>query len=58
MATPFHNMMHKEIEVYVDNVIVKSKEREDHVDNLRKLFERLWKLQLKLNLVTCTFEPT
>jgi hypothetical protein len=30
MMTLFHDMMHKEIEVYVDDIIAKSKEKEDH----------------------------
>ena len=47
--TLFHDMMHKEIEVYVDNMIAKSQDEDDHVVNLRKLFERLRKFQLKLN---------
>ncbi|PKI35509.1 hypothetical protein CRG98_044100, partial [Punica granatum] len=41
MVTLFHDMMHKEIEVYVDDMIAKSREREDHLVNLRLLFERL-----------------
>ena len=28
--TLFHDMMHKKIEVYVDDIIAKSKEKEDH----------------------------
>ena len=43
MVTLFHDMMHKEIEVYVDDMIAKSKENESHTDTLRKLFERLRK---------------
>ena len=39
MVTLFHDMMHKEIEVYVDDMIAKSQEEDDHVVNLRKLFE-------------------
>jgi len=30
MVTLFHDMMHKEIEVYMDNMIVKSNEGEAH----------------------------
>lgn len=41
--TLFHDMMHKEIEVYVDDMIAKSKNEEDHVQVLRKLFDRLRK---------------
>ncbi|PKI38860.1 hypothetical protein CRG98_040760 [Punica granatum] len=43
MVTLFHNMMHKEIEVYVDDMIAKSKEGEDHLVNLKRLFDRLKK---------------
>ena len=58
MVTLFHDMMHKEIEVYVDDMIAKSQGEDDHVINLRKLFERLRKFQLKLNPVKCTFKAT
>ena len=51
-------MMHKEIEVYVDDMIAKSQKGESNVANLRKLFERLRKYQLKLNPSKCTFEVT
>ena len=54
MVALFHDMMHKEIEVYVDDMIAKSK-TEEHLVNLRKLFERLWKYQLRLNPAKCTF---
>ena len=39
MVTLFHDMMHKEIEVYVDDIIAKSQGEDDHVVNLKKLFE-------------------
>ena len=58
MVTLFHDMMHKEIEVYVDDLIAKSQEDESHVENLQKLFERLRKFQLKLNPAKCTFGAT
>jgi hypothetical protein len=48
-------MMHKEIEVYVDDMIAKSKGGEDYVKVLRKLFERLRKYELKLNPAKCSF---
>ena len=54
----FHDMMHKEIEVYVDDMIEKSQGEDDHVVNLRKLFERLRKFQLKLNPAKYTFGAT
>ncbi|PKI63071.1 hypothetical protein CRG98_016522 [Punica granatum] len=55
MVTLFHDMMHKEIEVYVDDMIAKSKEGEDHLVNLKHLFDRLKKYKLQLNLAKCTF---
>ena len=58
MVTLFHDMMHKEIEVYVDDMIAKSQGKDDHVINLKKLFERLRKFQLKLNPTKCTFGTT
>ena len=49
MVTLFHDMMHKEIEVYVDDMIAKSRTSRDHLINLRKLFKRLIKYKLRLN---------
>jgi len=49
MVTLFHDMMHKEIEVYVDDMITKSRSEEEHLFNLKKLFERLRKYELRLN---------
>ena len=43
MVTLFHDMMHKDNEVYVDDMIAKSRKGETHVANLKKLFERLRK---------------
>ena len=51
----FHDMMHKEIEVYVDDMIAKSRTEEENLVNLRNLFERLRKYRLRLNLAKCTF---
>jgi hypothetical protein len=48
MVTLFHDMMHKKIEVYVDDMIAKSREGENHVQILKKLFERLRKYNLRL----------
>ncbi|GAU40633.1 hypothetical protein TSUD_190100 [Trifolium subterraneum] len=55
MTTLFHDMMHKEIEVYVDDMIVKSGTEEEHVEYLLKMFQRLRKYQLRLNPNKCTF---
>ncbi|XP_039683803.1 uncharacterized protein [Medicago truncatula] len=55
MTTLFHDMIHKEIEVYVDDMIVKSITEEDHVKYLQKMFQRLRKYKLRLNPNKCTF---
>lgn len=55
MVALFHDMMHREIEVYVDDMIAKSRTEEEHVQVLRKLFLRLRKFQFKLNPAKCTF---
>jgi hypothetical protein len=55
IMTLFHDMMHKEIEVYMDDMIAKSREGENHVQILKKLFERLRKYKLRLNPAKCSF---
>ena len=56
MVALFHDMMHKEIEVYIDDMIAKSASEEEHLVSLRKLFERLRKYKLRLNPSKCTLE--
>ena len=41
-------MMHKEVEVYVDDMMVKSEIREGHFEALDKFFARLEKYNLRL----------
>ena len=53
-----HDMMHNEVEVYIDDMIVKSNDRESHTVNLRKFFERIKKYRLKLNPQKCTLGVT
>jgi len=55
MVTLFYDMMHKEIKVYIDDMIANSKKGQDYVKVLRKLFERLRKYELKLNPIKCSF---
>jgi hypothetical protein len=57
-TTLLHDMMHKEVKVYVDDMIVKSKTREEHPANLRKFFKRIRDFKLRLNLQKCTFGVT
>uniref|UniRef100_A0A2N9GC74 Reverse transcriptase domain-containing protein n=1 Tax=Fagus sylvatica TaxID=28930 RepID=A0A2N9GC74_FAGSY len=55
MTAMFHDMMHKEIEDYVDDIVVKSKKREDHLGILRKVFDRCRLYKLKMNPLKCAF---
>ena len=43
------------MEVYVDDMLVKSLQKEDHVTNLREMFSLLQKYNMKLNLAKCAF---
>ncbi|XP_070045611.1 uncharacterized protein [Nicotiana tomentosiformis] len=55
MTTISHDMIHKEIEVYMDGVIIKSKRSSYHRADLKKVFDRLRKYNLKLNPAKCAF---
>ena len=55
MTAMFHDMMHQEIEDYVGDIGVKSKRREDHLETLRKVFERCRLYKLKMNPLKCDF---
>ena len=46
-------MIHKKMEVYVDDIIIKSKKAENHWVDLQKFFDRLKKYNLKLNPLKC-----
>ena len=57
-TTLFHDMMHKDVEVYVDDMIVKSQGRADHLAALQRFFERIRQFRLRLNPKKCTFGVT
>ncbi|RVW71193.1 Gypsy retrotransposon integrase-like protein 1 [Vitis vinifera] len=56
-TTLFHDMMHRDVEVYVD-VIVKSRVRSDHLAALERFFERIRQFRLRLKPKKCTFGVT
>ncbi|KAL0457850.1 UNVERIFIED_CONTAM: Transposon Tf2-12 polyprotein [Sesamum latifolium] len=58
MQRIFDDMLHKNVECYVDDIVVKSKKREDHLYDLRKVFGRLRRYQLKMNPSKCAFGVT
>ncbi|XP_021863562.2 uncharacterized protein [Spinacia oleracea] len=51
----FSSQKGRNIEVYVDDSIVKSRLAKDHVDDLRETFETLRKFKMKLNPKKCVF---
>lgn len=56
MFTLFHDMMHKEMKVYGDDMIAKFMIEKNHLIDLQKIFKRLRKYDLKLNpSVWCNF---
>ena len=57
-TTSLHDLIHKEVKVYVDDMIVKSKDHEWHIPALTKFFERIWFYKLRLNPKKCTFRVT
>ena len=57
-TTLFHDMMHRDVEAYVDDMIVKSRERPDHLVALERFFERIQQFRLRLNPKKCTFGVT
>ncbi|KAL6331477.1 hypothetical protein AAG906_011417 [Vitis piasezkii] len=54
----FDDMLHKNVECYVDDIVVKSRKREDHMRDLRMVFDRLRRYQLKMNPLKCAFGVT
>ena len=54
----FHDMMHKEVEVYVDDMMVKSETREGYFEAFDKFLARLEKYNLRLNPKKCIFGVT
>lgn len=49
MNTIFHDITHKEIEVYVDYVIMKSRKSLDNLMQMEKFFDRLCRYTLNFN---------
>ena len=57
-TTLFHDLMHKEVEIYVDDMMIKSETREGHLLALEKFLHRVDKYDLRLNPKKCVFGVT
>jgi len=55
MTAILHDMMHKEMEDYVDDIVVKSKTKAGHFQILEQVFERCRKYKLCMNPMKCAF---
>ena len=51
-------MMHRDVKVYVDDMIVKSRDVADYLVALERFFERIKQFRLRLNPKKCTFGVT
>ena len=54
MNSIFYDMIEKWMEVYIDDVVVKST-FDEHLDFLKKSFKRMRSHQLKMNPLKCVF---
>ncbi|KAL2226321.1 UNVERIFIED_CONTAM: Retrovirus-related Pol polyprotein from transposon opus [Sesamum indicum] len=51
----FHELIGRTMEVYVDDMLVKSKRSQDHLEHLEQAFNIMRTYGMKLNLDKCTF---
>ncbi|GAA0138811.1 hypothetical protein LIER_00484 [Lithospermum erythrorhizon] len=58
MQKIFDDMLNKNVECFVDDLVVKSLKRKNHPQDLRMVFERLRRYQLKMNPLKCAFGLT
>jgi hypothetical protein len=55
MQKCLHDQIDKNVQVYVDDVVIKTKESKTLIDDLRETFANLRRFQMKLNPAKCTF---
>nr|KYP44432.1 Retrotransposable element Tf2 [Cajanus cajan] len=51
----FHDLIGKFVQVYIDDIIVGSKQKGDHLSHLKLSFERMRRYGLKMNPLKCAF---
>ena len=55
MTRMFEPQLGKNIEIYIDDMVVKSKVESEHVNDLRNIFAILRKHKLRFNATKCSF---
>ena len=58
MNKMFENQIRRNIQVYVDDMLVKSRREDDHLEDLKETFDILRSYNMKLNPSKCAFEVT
>ena len=58
LTTNFHNMMHKTMEDYADDTLVKSAKHNTHLQDLGPFLDCMEKFSLRLNPTKCAFGVT
>ena len=58
MNKMFAYQIGRNVQVYVDNMLVKSQRNDDHLDDLRETFDTLHSYNMKLNPGKCAFRVT
>ena len=54
----FAHQIGRNIQVYVDNMLVKSRREDDHLNDLKETFDTFCSYNIKLNLSKCAFGVT
>uniref|UniRef100_A0A2N9EFD4 Reverse transcriptase domain-containing protein n=1 Tax=Fagus sylvatica TaxID=28930 RepID=A0A2N9EFD4_FAGSY len=55
MNKMFHNQIRRNVEVYIDDMLVKTKDEDKHLDDLEETFRTLRQYRMKLNPSKCVF---
>ena len=58
MNKMFTNQIRRNVQVYIDDMLVKSQREDDHLENLKEIFNTLCFYNMKLNPSKCTFGVT
>ena len=53
----FHELLGNTVEVYIDDIVVKSAEFSSHITDLRKAFDKMCPYGLKMNNRACASYP-
>ena len=54
----FAHQIRRNVQVYIDDMLVKSRREEDHLDDLKETFDTLHSYNMKLNPSKCAFGVT